>query len=351
MTALATSTAEPVPPGPTPALRATGLTQHFPARGRGRIGRQGRVVHAVDDVAVDLWPGQVTAVVGESGSGKSTLARVLARLITPTAGRLWLQGTETPLSAHQGARKYRKDVQLILQDPFSSLNPVHAIGYQLSRPLRIHRLANRRDTGPAVAELLQRVNLSPAAQFIDKLPHELSGGQLQRVAIARCLAVNPRVLLADEPVSMLDVSIRLGVLNLLEEICEAERLAVLYVTHDLASARYLSTTVLVMYAGQVVESGPSTDVVDRPAHPYTQLLLSAAADPERHGPAVLTTTGGAPPSLIDLPSGCRFHPRCPHAMPICSAQAPPTVPVADGQAASCWLHVDLGARPTPKDPA
>jgi peptide/nickel transport system ATP-binding protein len=337
--------------GLTPALRATGLTHHFPARGRGPRARRGRVVHAVDDVAVELWPGQVTAVVGESGSGKSTLARVLARLITPTAGRLWLDGTEMALSAHRGARAYRKDVQLILQDPFSSLNPIHDIGYQLSRPLRIHGLAGRGDTAPAVAALLERVNLSPASQFVDKLPHELSGGQLQRVAIARCLAVNPRVLLADEPVSMLDVSIRLGVLNLLEDICQAERLAVLYVTHDLASARYLATTVLVMYAGQVIESGPAADVVDRPAHPYTRLLLSAAADPERQGPAVLTTTGGAPPSLIDLPSGCRFHPRCPHAMPICSAQAPPAAAVAPGQAASCWLHVELGARPSVSEPS
>ena len=320
-----------------PALRATGLTHHYPVRGAGR--GQGRVVHAVDDVSLDLWPGQVTAVVGESGSGKSTLARVLARLVTPTAGRLWLDGTEVPLSARRGARSYRRLVQLILQDPFSSLNPIHTIGYQLARPLRIHRLAGRQDTAGAVAALLERVQLSPASQYVDKLPHELSGGQLQRVAIARCLAVRPRVLLADEPVSMLDVSIRLGVLNLLEEICHDERLAVLYVTHDLASARYLSSNVLVMYAGQVVESGPVLDVVDRPTHPYTQLLLSATADPERDGPAILTTTGGAPPSLIGPPTGCRFHTRCPHAMPDCSVEAPPSVEVAPGQRSACWLGV------------
>jgi peptide/nickel transport system ATP-binding protein len=326
-----------------PALRATGLTQHYPVRGGG-IRNRGKVVHAVDDVAVELWPGHVTAVVGESGSGKSTLARILARLVSPTAGRLWIDGSEVALAGRRGARSYRRMVQLILQDPFSSLNPIHSIGYQLARPLRIHGMANRAGSAAAVAALLERVKLTPAAEYVDKLPHELSGGQLQRVAIARCLAVQPQVLLADEPVSMLDVSIRLGVLNLLDEICHDEQLAVLYVTHDLASARYLSTSVLVMYAGQVVESGPTLDVVDAPAHPYTQLLLSAIADPERDGPAVLTTKGGAPPSLIETPAGCRFHPRCPHAMAVCATEQPPSVEVAPGRHSACWLHVEQARR-------
>jgi peptide/nickel transport system ATP-binding protein len=325
-----------------PALRATGLTQHFPARRGGR----GKVVHAVDDVSLDLWPGEVTAVVGESGSGKSTLARILARLIKPTAGRLWLDGEEIPLTSRKGTAEYRRQVQLILQDPFSSLNPIHTVGYQLGRPLRIHDMANRSGTAEAVSRLLERVNLMPGADYAGKLPHEMSGGQLQRVAIARCLAVQPSVLLADEPVSMLDVSIRLGILNLLDDICHAEHLAVLYVTHDLASARYLATKVMVMYAGQVIESGPAVDVVDDPSHPYTQLLLSASADPEREGKAVLTTTGGTPPSLIDPPSGCRFHPRCPHAMPVCRTDAPPSVEVSPGRYSACWLPVELSQRPT-----
>ncbi|MCL2393149.1 MAG: ABC transporter ATP-binding protein [Acidimicrobiaceae bacterium] len=335
---------------PTPALEATGLTQHFRVRGRaGRArsrNRRGRpVVHAVDDVSIKLWAGRVTAVVGESGSGKSTLARILARMITPSSGRLWLDGRATPLSAGRGARAYRNKVQLILQDPFSSLNPIHSVRYQLSRPLRIHKMVGSEELDDALESLLERVKLTPPSQYLDKLPHELSGGQLQRVAIARCLAVEPRVLLADEPVSMLDVSIRLGILNLLEELCHAESLAVLYVTHDLASARYLATDVLVMYAGQVVESGPAAAVVDTPAHPYTQLLLSAAADPEREGPAELTTSGGAPPSLIDPPAGCRFHPRCPHAMPICAIANPPMLDVSPDQRAACWLHVDPADRP------
>lgn len=335
---------------PSPALEAVDLTQHFRVRGRGGRSARGdrrrrRVVHAVDDVSIKLWSGQVTAVVGESGSGKSTLARILARMTTPSSGRLWLDGRAAPLTAGRGARAYRNQVQLILQDPFSSLNPIHSVRYQLSRPLKIHKMVGEAGLEAALVSLLERVKLTPASQYLDKLPHELSGGQLQRVAIARCLAVEPRVLLADEPVSMLDVSIRLGILNLLEELCHDESLAVLYVTHDLASARYLATDILVMYAGQIVESGPAAAVVDTPAHPYTQLLLSAAADPEREGPAELTTSGGAPPSLIDPPTGCRFHPRCPHAMPICALANPPTLDVGPDQRAACWLHVDPADRP------
>ncbi|MGH8994541.1 MAG: ABC transporter ATP-binding protein [Acidimicrobiales bacterium] len=328
-----------------PALRATGLVLHYPAEARGRTRRGRRVVHAVDGVDVELWPGQVTAVVGESGSGKSSLARLLCRLTAPTAGRLWLEGGKVSLSARR-SRRYRRQVQLIMQDPFSSLNPVHSVRYQLSRPVKVHHMAGPGGAEAAVEALLERVKLTPPSRYLDRLPHELSGGQLQRVAIARCLAVEPHVLLADEPVSMLDVSIRLGVLNLLAELCERERLAVLYITHDLASARYLATTILVMYAGQVVEDGPAAQVVEQPGHPYTQLLLSASADPERTETVRLPATG-APPSLIDPPKGCRFHPRCPHAMPVCAAVAPPDVEVAPGQHAACWLHVDPADRPRP----
>jgi peptide/nickel transport system ATP-binding protein len=190
----------------------------------------------------------------------------------------------------------------------------------------------------AITSLLERVALTPAAEFIRKYPHELSGGQRQRVAIARALAVQPRVLLADEPVSMLDVSIRLGVLNLLADLRAGDGLTILYITHDIASARYLSDDIAVMYAGQIVESGPAATVTDAPAHPYTQLLLSAAPDPGRPASAALPGRGAAP-SLVAPPSGCRFHPRCPHAMPICSATAPPPVQVAAGHISSCWLHV------------
>jgi peptide/nickel transport system ATP-binding protein len=185
--------------------------------------------------------------------------------------------------------------------------------------------------------LLRRVQLKPS--YADKFPHELSGGQRQRVSIARAIAVRPRVLIADEPVSMLDVSIRLGVLNLLADLRDEESLAVLYVTHDIASARYLADVIVVMYAGQLVEAAPSVELTDAPAHPYTQLLLSAAPDPDRAQPPALTARG-APPSLLAPPSGCRFHPRCPHVMDVCRRKAPPSVAVGGDHIAACWLHVD-----------
>jgi peptide/nickel transport system ATP-binding protein len=347
-------------------LAARGLTKHFTVhqrRVRGQVRRR-RVVHAAEDVSLELRAGRASAVVGESGSGKTTVARMLARLVTPTAGQIVLDGE--PVGRGR-LRHYRHRVQIVFQDPFSSLNPVHDVRYHLTRPLRIHHQAEgRAGAAAAVDDLLARVKLEPASEFAGKLPHELSGGQRQRVAIARALAAGPAVLLADEPVSMLDVSIRLGILNLLGELRDGAGLAILYITHDIASARYFADTITVMYAGRVVESGPSADVTDHPAHPYTQLLLAAAPDPERTEPVLprgddppippappaggKTWIGarGAIPSLISPPSGCRFHPRCPFAMPVCSAQLPPDVPVGSRHVAACWLHADAAA-PTAGD--
>jgi peptide/nickel transport system ATP-binding protein len=319
----------------TPVLEARGLTRHFAGRG-------GAVVHAVDDASIALAPASITALVGESGSGKSTLARLLAQLVPATSGELLLDGTVlTP--RRRARRSYARDVQLVLQDPFSSLNPVHDVRYHLARPLQVQGMCrNGVSLDEAIAGLLERVALTPATSFIRKYPHELSGGQRQRVAIARALAVRPRLLLADEPVSMLDVSIRLGVLNLLADLRTDEGLTIFYITHDIASARYLSDDITVMYAGQLVESGPATAVTDAPAHPYTQLLLSAAPDPAQPLSEPLPGRGAAP-SLLAPPAGCRFHPRCPHAMAICARSAPPPVTVAPGHVSSCWLHAPGGA--------
>ena len=314
-----------------PVLEAVDVTKHFKV-GLGRL-RRG-VVHAAENISVALYPGRVTAVVGESGSGKSTLARLLARTHKPTSGRLLLDGTELDLKK-KADHFYRGTVQLVLQDPFASLNPVHRVRYTLARPLQIHDLAGD-DLEQTILDMLRRVSLDPPEQFIDKFPHELSGGQRQRVSIARGLAVQPRVLLADEPVSMLDVSIRLGVLNLLADLRDRERLAILYVTHDIASARYLADTIMVMYAGRVVEVGSADEVVNKPAHPYTQLLLSAAPDPETPDKG-WKGGAGAPPSLVNPPAGCRFHPRCPFAMPICAERQPPSLPASDTHSAACWL--------------
>jgi peptide/nickel transport system ATP-binding protein len=324
----------PDPATGTPLLRAVQMTKHFRVR-ESRFGRRG-VVHAAEDISLSLYPGAVTAVVGESGSGKSTLSRLLARTQRPTSGRLYLRGAEVDLG-RPADRAYRRTVQLVLQDPFASLNPVHSVRHIVGRPLAIHGLGGP-DIEATVLDLLRRVALEPADQFIDKYPHELSGGQRQRVAIARCLAVRPAVLLADEPVSMLDVSIRLGILNLLADLRDRERLAILYVTHDIASARYLADTIMVMYAGRVVESGPADRIVNRPAHPYTQLLLSAAPDPEASDRPPWRGDAGAPPSLVRPPAGCRFHPRCPHAIAVCRTEQPPDFQVAPAHRASCWLH-------------
>jgi peptide/nickel transport system ATP-binding protein len=328
------------PIGHSALLEAIDITKHFKVR----VGRLGRgTVHAAENISLTLKPGTVTAVVGESGSGKSTLTRMLARTHSLTSGQLYYDGTEIDL--HKPATKeYRRSVQLVLQDPFASLNPAHDVRYILSRPLLIHGLGGD-NLEEGILGLLRRVSLEPAEQFINKYPHELSGGQRQRVSIARALAVRPRVLIADEPVSMLDVSIRLGVLNLLADLRDREKLAILYVTHDIASARYLADTIMVMYAGKVVEVGPADTIANAPAHPYTKLLLSAAPDPETDVKTWLGASG-APPSLVQPPSGCRFHPRCPHAMAICATEQPPSFDVSGTHRTACWLHT-----PEPLDPA
>jgi peptide/nickel transport system ATP-binding protein len=312
-------------------LEAREITKHFPA------GRRGAVVHAVDGVSLALPAGRITAIVGESGSGKSTLARLFARLLQPTSGQLLLDGQAAPSGRGGRRRRYTQQVQMVLQDPFASLNPVHDVRYHLTRPLKVHGLGPAASLDESLAALLDRVALTPPERFLSKYPHELSGGQRQRVAIARALAVRPRVLLADEPVSMLDVSIRLGILNLLAGLRENEGMTILYITHDIASARYLADEIAVMYAGRLVESAPATSVTDQPAHPYTQLLLSAAPDPDRPEPAQLSGRG-AVPSLLTPPPGCRFHPRCPHAMEVCSQLPPPPAEVAPGHVSACWLH-------------
>jgi peptide/nickel transport system ATP-binding protein len=314
-----------------PLLEAVDVTKHFKV-GVGKAKRA--TVHAAENISVALHPGSVTAVVGESGSGKSTLARMLARAFELTSGTLYLDGKKID-PKHKADKSYRGAVQLVLQDPFASLNPVHQVRYILARPLQLHGLAGD-DLEKSILAILRKVALEPAELFIDKFPHELSGGQRQRVSIARGLAVQPRVLLADEPVSMLDVSIRLGILNLLADLRDRDKLAILYVTHDIASARYLADTIMVMYAGRVVEVGPADTVVNAPAHPYTQLLLSAAPDPESVDGSWRGGVG-APPSLVTPPTGCRFHPRCPHAMAICTTQQPPDFAVTQTHKAACWL--------------
>jgi peptide/nickel transport system ATP-binding protein len=337
-----------------PVLEADHLRKDFPLRSVRLFGPP-RAVHAVEDASLTLYPGRATAVVGESGSGKTTVARMLARLYDPTSGTIRFRGQPIDLKARgEALRTYRRHVQLIFQDPFASLNPLHSVRYHLSRPLRVHGHAhNRREETEQILALLRRVSLTPAEQFIEKYPYQLSGGQRQRIAIARALAVQPEVLLADEPVSMLDVSIRLDILNLLLRLKDEEQLALLYITHDIASARYFAEETLVMYAGQMVEGGPSEEITQRPKHPYTQLLLSAAPDPDRlmsEGTSTTLPARGEIPSLITPPSGCRFHPRCPHAMEICRQRFPKRTDLGKGHWTHCFLYGDGNGEPAQSPP-
>ena len=332
-------------------LEADGLTKHFPVRRgvRDLLTRDRKVVHAVDDIRLTLRRGRVTALVGESGSGKSTVARLLAQLYGRTSGDIRLHGETITVRGGRKFRAYCRRVQMIFQDPFASLNPTHTVRYHLTRSLKIH--GRDGDLEQNLRDLLVQVQLTPPERYLDKFPHELSGGQRQRVSIARALGADPEALLADEPVSMLDVSIRLGVLNLLRDLKERLNLAILYITHDIASARYFADETLVMYAGRIVEGGDSETVTQNPAHPYTRLLIESAPDPDRldrvGDPRAPEDQGsGEPPSLIVPPSGCRFHPRCVHAMPKCSTDLPPRfdLPANDGHWAACWLYEEGAAK-------
>ncbi len=318
---------------PVAILEAEHLRKFFPVRNWNPLGQK-LAVQAVEDASLALYPGRATALVGESGSGKTTVARILAGLYEPSGGTIRFRGEPIKLTGSQVLRRYRRHVQLIFQDPFSSLNPVHTVRYHLARPLYIHGHAHNaaQETQQALA-LLNRVSLSPAEQFIQKYPHQLSGGQRQRVAIARALAAQPEVLLADEPVSMLDVSIRLDILNLLLRLKDEEQLALLFITHDIASARYFAEDTQVMYAGQMVEGGPSEEIIQ-----------PAAPDPDRLSPDGKSTATpparGEIPSLIHPPTGCRFHPRCPHAMPVCRERFPKRTDLGGGHWTHCFLHGD-----------
>jgi peptide/nickel transport system ATP-binding protein len=239
------------------------------------------LVRAVDQVSLQCRSGEIVALVGQSGSGKTTAARLIMREYRLDEGQLLFRGTPVEGNARASLNAYRSAVQMVFQDPFSSLNPVHTVRYHLERPLKLHQPALKRaERQAAMEEILARVKLEPAL-MLPKYPHELSGGQRQRVGIARALAVNPEVIIADEPTSMLDVSVRLGILNLLNDMKRQMRLAVLYITHDIATARYVAEDIMVMYAGQIVEWGETDSVLGSPQHPYTRLLLSAVPDPER----------------------------------------------------------------------
>jgi peptide/nickel transport system ATP-binding protein len=319
------------------AMDAISLTKDY------RLGR-GQILPAVRDVSFGLYRGAVVALVGESGSGKSTVAKLLAGQERPTSGSIRLDGEPVDLRTRRAFRRYKTEVQLVFQDPFASLNPVHTIRHHLERPVRLHQGKHSgAEVAAEVRALLERVHLTPAEQFAKKYPHELSGGQRQRVSFARALAARPSVLLADEPVSMLDVSIRLEMLSLLDELRRDFRLALLYITHDIASARYFADEVLVMYAGEIVERGPAEELTQKPAHPYTQLLVASAPDPDNLGNSLRSGSAqNVRPGAGAAAQGCPFNPRCPFADDRCRAEDPALQPVSSTRSAACW-HLDAAA--------
>ncbi len=292
---------------------------------------------ALSGISLKLVRGRALALVGESGSGKSTCARMVAGAYEPTGGAIRFHGDDISQFRGDRLQRYRSQVQMVFQDPFGSLNPTQSIGYHLERPLRLHRpdLKGKKAIEAEMLSLLESVGLRPAADYLKRRPHELSGGQRQRVAIARALSVQPEVLLADEPTSMLDVSVRLGILNLLEDLKRQRNLAALYITHDIATARYFAEDTAVMYAGHLVEQGPSQEITDNPRHPYTQLLIEAVPNPHRKIATTRTRRAADIPLWTRDSRGCPFVSRCPKATSICSEAMPGPNHVGSGHYVRC----------------
>ncbi|MPZ52621.1 MAG: ATP-binding cassette domain-containing protein [Acidimicrobiia bacterium] len=321
-------------------IEAKGLQTHFPVKTgviASLLGAKPQVVRALDGVDLAVHEREVVGLVGESGCGKSTLGMTLVRLYEPTDGLISFLGEDVTRAKGGELKTYRRRVQVIFQDPYGSLNPRLTVGEIVAEPLRIHRQGNAHERAEGVAAALGRVRI-PAAEYVDRYPHELSGGQRQRVAIARAIVVQPDFIVADEPVSMLDVSVRAGVLDLLEEFSDELGLAVLYVSHDVATVRYICDRVAVMYLGVFVEWGDTSSVTAQPAHPYTQKLMAAVPDADPASRRQRVELSGDVPSPIDIPSGCRFRTRCPHAMDICAEQTPEWREINPGQYVACHLY-------------
>jgi len=318
-----------------PLLETVGLSRHFHLGGM----FSNRILHAVDDVDLSIGDREIVALVGESGSGKSTLARLIARVYKPTRGEIYYRGR--PLSSMRSRSEqleYRGHVPMVFQDPYGSLSPVYRVSHGVERAIKLHRETMDSTARDQLAEkLFESVGLTPGADFLGKYPYQLSGGQRQRVGFAQAFACSPELILADEPVSMLDVSVRIGVLNLMAGLRQTEGVSFLYITHDIASARYVADRLVVMYAGRIAESGPTEDVLAHPKHPYTQLLLSAVPDPR--APISLPTSSevAEPPRVINPGEGCRFRARCPYAIDECRLVTPPLRELRVGHAAACHV--------------
>ncbi len=316
-------------------LDVDGLVKHYAIR-RGLFSRVAGYVHAVDGISLRVMTGQTLGLVGESGCGRTTAGKTILKLIEPTNGAIRYAGEDITHYKRSQMKRLRREMQIIFQDPFSSLNPRHTVGSIIAAPLEIHNLAAPGEKEDRIADLLRKVGLSAAA--MRRYPHEFSGGQRQRIGIARALAVNPRLIVGDEPVSALDVSIQAQILNLLEDLQDEMGLTYIMIAHDLSVIRHIADVIAVMYLGKIVEAASRTALYRRPLHPYTQALLSAVPipDPERSRQRIILK--GDVPSPIRPPSGCRFHPRCPRRFEPCDRVDPEFKMVADGHEVACHLH-------------
>jgi oligopeptide transport system ATP-binding protein len=320
----------------TPLLRINNLKKYFPIRG-GLFSREVARVHAVDDVSFTLMKGETLGLVGESGCGKSTTGRCILRLIEPTAGEVWFEDKNVTTLDKRSLRHLRRDMQIIFQDPYASLNPRMTVGSIIGEALVIHKLAkSKREREERVVHLLETVGLS--ADHLRRYPHEFSGGQRQRIGIARALAVSPKLIVADEPVSALDVSIQAQVINLLEDLQKQFNLTYLFIAHDLSVVEHISTRVAVMYLGKIVEIAPGKELYTNPKHPYTEALLSAVPIPDPAVKRKRILLEGDVPSPIKPPSGCRFHTRCPIRVPSCSETDQVLKEISPGHWVACQVR-------------
>ncbi|MGW8224649.1 MAG: ABC transporter ATP-binding protein [Anaerolineales bacterium] len=322
-----------------PILQVQNLRKLFPFSTEGIIHRTYTYVHAVDDVSFELGQSEVLGLVGESGCGKSTLALTLLGLETATGGSIHFEGEDITHLKGQPMKELRRHIQMVFQDPYESLNPLMTIGDIVTEPLKVHGLGgDKREVATRVNHALEDAGLKPPEIYKNRFPHELSGGQRQRVVIAGALVLEPTILLADEPVSMLDVSIRAEILNLLADLRNTRGISVLFITHDLATAAYFTDRVAVMYLGRIVEIGPTLEVLNNPAHPYTKALLSVIPVPNPRQRRERIILSGDPPNPVNLPPGCRFHPRCPSAFERCLQDDPTNFDLGEGHSVHCWLH-------------